>query len=62
MTAMNSDSSCADFNSLTNALRNEFAEVANFACLYCDPYTIDSLLVAYLRMANTNESKISEAH
>jgi hypothetical protein len=42
MTEMNSDSSLPDFDSLTSALRNEFAEVAGFACLYFDPYRIDS--------------------
>jgi hypothetical protein len=42
MTEMNSDSSLQDFDSLKNGLMNEFAEVASFACLYYDPYRIDS--------------------
>lgn len=61
VTAMNSNSSCADFGLLKNGLRNEFAEVADFACLNCDPHRISWSREVFLRMANTNASRISKA-
>ena len=57
MTEKNFDSFFADFDSLTNELRSESTEVVDFACLCCDPYTIDSLQEICLQMANTDESK-----
>ena len=58
---MNSNSSCVDFGLLKNGLRNEFAEVVDFACLYCDPHRISLSREVFLRMANTNASRISKA-
>ncbi len=60
MTEKNSNSFFEDFDSLTNELRNEFAKVAGFASLNCDPCKINSSIGACLRMANTNESEISK--